>query len=345
MKFTVIGIGKTGQAMAGYLMSRGYDVVLWDRRREKTDTVKAVGLRVSGEVDGYFRPYATTDLAEAVGDADYVLVMTVAAGHLPVARRLSGSLRAGCRILILNGNWGALEFYAQLRAELLEKRVVLAETGGMPLISDSDEVGTCALKKIKNEMSLAAIPAGDAAPLAEELREVFPFLSPARNVVETSINNTNPILHAPIALLNISRIENGEDYTFYGDAASRLVLDYVERADRERVEIAQRAGAVGQSALEILNSFWPMQHDNLYDAVKGNDTYMAGKGPVDLNYRYITEDVPYGLAPVVRLGRALGVEAPYLEAVVRLYSLLFERDFLREGPCIEADLLEEAVKG
>ena len=46
--------------------------------------------------------------------------------------------------------------------------------------------------------------------MLERLAPVFPQLCPAANVLETSLNNSNPISHGPLALFNITRMENGQ---------------------------------------------------------------------------------------------------------------------------------------
>ena len=344
MKFAILGIGKTGQAMACYLLAKQQEVVLWDRKEEKVFLIQESGIEASGVVAGHFYPKAEADLTKAVCDADCILVMTTSSGHLPVSRLLSGKLPKNGRILILNGNWGALEFYNTLGDECREKNVLLAETGGMPILSDSSQTGFCRLTKIKNSVATATIPSCNIYRFLSDVGDIFPFLVSGQNVIETSINNTNPILHAPITLFNLSRIENGEDYSFYGTAASRCILDYAAKADRERIDIAQASGAKGESALDILNGFWTDQYDNLYDAIKNNATYVAGKGPTSLQYRYITEDIPYGIAPLVYLSKQLGVHAPRLSALLEMYNLLFDRDFMQDGPKLTEDSLHAATE-
>lgn len=332
MNFAVLGIGKAGQAMTAHLMQLGHRVTMWDRKQEKADVIAAQGIQITGILEGHFTPEATTSIKDAISDAQYILVTTHAAGHKPVAERLCGHLKANQRIVIFNGNWGAIEFHSILQDELFEKNILLTETGGMILLADSPQTGTSHLRKIKNSMTIAGIPTAGAATVATELHDVFPGLVAAANVLETSINNANPILHAIISLFNISRMENGEQYRFYADAASKSVLDFVAAADAERVCIAQAIGVQGEPVVDILNSFWSDQHDNLFDVIKKNDNYMRSKGPTSMDYRYLTEDVPFGLAPLVLLGRRYQVSIPHLEAVVNLFSLLLKQDFINLAP-------------
>ena len=343
MKFAILGIGKTGQTMACYLLSKGQEVVLWDRNPKKVDKIRTDGIEITGILNGRFCPRAEQDIETAIKDANYILVMTTSGGHLPISRMLSGKLPQGGRILIFNGNWGALEFYGTLHNECCEKGVLIGETGGMPILSDSSETGRCVLTKIKNTVATATIPASNVQVMLQEVGRIYPFLVPCSNVIETSINNTNPILHAPITLFNISRIENKEDYSFYGTAASRSILHYAEQADKERMEIAKKAGAKGQSALEILNGFWTDQYDNLYDAIKNNQTYIRGKGPTSLEYRYVTEDIPFGIAPLVQLAQQFQVHAPRLCTMLEMYKLLLGEAYFADSPQLTPELLHAAL--
>ena len=55
------------------------------------------------------------------------------------------------------------------------------------------------------------------------------------------------------------------------------------------------------------------------------------KGPTTLDSRYVTEDVPFGLVPTIRLAALAGVPVPLHESGVRLMSALYGRDFAAEN--------------
>jgi opine dehydrogenase len=50
-----------------------------------------------------------------------------------------------------------------------------------------------------------------------------------------------------------------------------------------------------------------------------------------LDARYVTEDVPYGLVPIVELGRLASVPTPVAHALTVLASAALGRDFIKEG--------------
>ncbi len=50
------------------------------------------------------------------------------------------------------------------------------------------------------------------------IRDVYPHMAAANNVLQTSLQNGNPVIHPAIALLNAALIERtGGDFFFYED--------------------------------------------------------------------------------------------------------------------------------
>lgn len=319
----VIGCGRTARAMAAYLSERNVQVTMWGRDTDRVAALCAEGIRVTGCCEGIYHPTPAADLGDAVKASDYVFVMTTSGGHRPIAEALRGKLRQGQRILIFNGNWGAYEFYAVLGPEVKEKHAVIAETGAMLFLADYT-ADALHVKKIKDRISVASVPKEETRILMEELSDLLPQLVAEENVLCTSINNSNPVIHAPVTLFNLGRIEHGEDFLFYGDGATRAVIDYIEKIDRERCAVSRAIGVMPVSCLEIINSFWPDQYDNLYDAIKCNAAYMSSKGPKTLDHRYISEDVPFGMAAVAALGEQYQVPTPYISAMLTCFYGLVE---------------------
>jgi opine dehydrogenase len=73
----------------------------------------------------------------------------------------------------------------------------------------------------------------------------------------------------------------------------------------------------------------------LYDAIQGTPGYKGVRAPSTLNHRYILEDVPMSLVPMVSVGRLLGVKTRTLDSLIHMASLIHARDFLAEGRTVE----------
>ena len=240
-KIGILGTGRTARAMAAYLMEKNCCPVMWGRNREALRKIREQGIVTLGCIEGHFYPQVQEDLKEVSGLCDYLFVMTTSQGHRDLAKSLKGLLKQDQRILIFNGNWGAYEFFEELEEEIEEKQAVIGETGGMIFIADYDGEA-CRIKSIKNRMSAAAFPCDYGEVLVQELEPVLPQLKAEANVLVTSINNSNPVIHVPLAMTNFTRIENGEDFLFYGEGATVSSVHYIEEIDREREAAARALG-------------------------------------------------------------------------------------------------------
>lgn len=334
MKFAVIGTGNGGKAVSAYLLNKGHEVVLYGRNPELTAALQAEGLTSTGAVEGHFDITATSDLAAAVKGAKVILVQTVATGHAPVAENLKGLLEPGQVIVIFNGNWGAAEFSAILGEEAKEKGVDICETAAQLFLCASPSATSVKVNTVKQGIAIACTDVTRTAAVMETLDGIFPLTAGA-NVIDTSINGSNPVVHGPIATFNITRMENGESYTLFGTALPQKTVDYIEKIDAERCAVAEAIGIKSISVLDILNSFWPDKAPNVYGALKENKAYEGTPGPKTINHRYLEEDLPYGLVPLVRLGNKFGVDTPYLDALVTVLGMYLGRDYLTEGPAVE----------
>ena len=85
MKFTVLGMGKTGHTVCAYLLQQGQTVTAWDRDAQKLAVLEQSGIRVSGALEGHFPIHTESSLADAVADSKYILVMTTAESPSPNA--------------------------------------------------------------------------------------------------------------------------------------------------------------------------------------------------------------------------------------------------------------------
>ena len=355
MEIVIIGAGNAGKATAAYLLSMrqpsfndktddmhdsSYKVRLITGDAKKAAETEKNGLTASGRITGNFRPmieyspYGTGDIRAS--KADVIIVQTVAGAHRDVAERLKGHLGKNQLIIIFNGNWGAAEFESVLGEEAREKNTLICETAAQLFLCSSPDINSVNITGIKESVGFAVSDMKRMREAYERAVRLFPGLKTAENIIDTSANSSNPVIHGPIAAFNITRLENGEDYTLFGTALPEKLIRYIEKADLERCAVIEALGTKATGVLEILNSFWPVKRESLRDALKENEAYRDIKGPKTLLHRYIEEDIPYGLVPLSVLGKKLGVPTPYTDSVITGLSLYLGRDFMKEGPSEEA---------
>lgn len=331
MKFTILGAGNTGKAYSAYLTSLGHHVMLYDRDPQRLDPIAEQGIQATGAVNGTFSVPVTDQIGQAV-DSDVILVCTTAAGHRPLAAALCGLLRPGQMILVTNCCWGGVEFDLELGQEADRKGCVIGEMGGQLILCSFPAPHQVYLKTIKQSMALSCVHP-EAVPAAlHRLQPVFPQLFPASSVLDTSLNNANPVIHGPFLLFNATRLENGEDYLLFRTGVPARVAHVMEQVDQERLAVMRACGVPAHSELELLNSFWPEPQSSIYNVLHHTPAYQVTRGPKTLNHRYFTEDLPYGLVAYLTLGRRMGVDTPVLASLIRLLSVYMQEHYEAQGP-------------
>ena len=58
-------------------------------------------------------------------------------------------------------------------------------------------------------------------------------------------------------------------------------------------------------------------------------------GPTQIDTRYLSEDVPYGLVFLLALGRVANIEMPYTQAMISMAELIIGEDFLAGNDLID----------
>lgn len=246
--------------------------------------------------------------------------------------------------MILPGYWGALEFRKTFKQLGMQKNVYVAETESLIYTCKSISPGHVRIRKIKDSLEFASLPASDSPTVKDILKDIYPQLKIASNVLITTMNNCNPIFHVPITLMNAGRIESEGDFYFYPDGATPSVVNVMERVEQERLEIGRKLNIDLATCMDLLNRFYDVKEANLYEAIQSNPAYKTGKAPTTLQYRYIYEDIPYGLLPMVSLGEKLGVDMSGSNLLIDLASIAMKED-LRKRALTLVDLgIEEMSK-
>ncbi len=337
--FAVVGAGNGGVAMAGFLALRGYDVNLWNRSRKTIQDIESCGgIFLEGEIKGVAVPNrVTTDIEEAVKGVPVIMVTVPASGHETVARLMAPYLTDG-QIVVLNPGrtGGALAFRATLWKEGCTASVTVAETNTFVYASRTLGPGRSRVSGVKRSVSIAALPAVRTIQVARALKPVFPQFLPVESVMVTSLDNMGAVFHPVPTLLNAARVEAALAFEHYTDGISPSVASVLEALDRERLSIADALGVPARSALEWLRESYGIQADGLYEAIQKNNAYRGISAPTTLDCRYITEDVPFSLVPMLSLAEAAGVETPVIRAAVNMASALTGEDYAAKGRTAES---------
>jgi opine dehydrogenase len=321
-KYTVIGAGHGGKAMAAHLAIMGADVALWNRTFDHISIIKKRGGIELDSPEGGPHGFGkinlvTAELSEALAHAQIVV--------LHPGRTL-----------------GAVEFAKVIRDHGCTADVTVAEAETFIYASRSDGPAQAHIFRIKEAVPLAALPSTRNELVLEAIRPAYPQFIDGIDVLHTSLNNMGAIFHPALTLLNAGWIEHTHgDYQFYIDGVTPSVARVLEVLDRERVTVASSVGIRARTACEWLKLAYDTSGENLHEAIQNQPGYYGIKAPTTLNHRYIFEDVPMSLVPIASLGMRYGVSVRGMESIIGLGSIIHRTDYWRRGRTVERLGLEQ----
>jgi opine dehydrogenase len=328
----VLGACDRGLALAGHLAQGGAQVQLWNRTPGPLHAIKALGgIQLNDQL--VHPKMVTSSLADVLANVDVVLVTVLPSGQQELARQVAPHLADGQIILLVPGaTGGALAFRHELMAAGCKAQVIVGEMQVNPLTCRPTGPGMATILGIAQHVPVAVLPAGESEQVVDRCLALLPMLVPAASVLETSLGNIGAILQPVITLLNASRLgQEAQSFKFYSEGITPEVEAMLGAADAERCAVA---AAYGVKALPIqvwLAEAYDLPKTGLRQCLMSNPAYHEVLAPTGLRHRFVEEDVPFGLVPMVELGRLAGVPCPVLESLIELASVLNGRDYQAEG--------------
>ena len=334
MKVAVIGAGNGGQAIAGYLATKGYEVALYDIVNEKIDELRQLGgVKLEGRLNGLGKLACfTTDIMEAVQGAEIIMVTTIANAHKAVAQSLAPHLVDG-QVIILNPGrtCGALVFKRALVESGCKVRFYLAEAQTLVYACRIVKNGTVNIIGVKDEVLLSALPSKDTDYVLSKINPLFPCFVKTNNVLRTSLENIGAMFHPCVLLFNAATIERNEVFWFYRDMTEQ-VAEFIEKFDAERLAVGKAYGIDLLSVKEWIKfAYKETVGETLCERMRNNPAYHDIKSPSTIFTRQLTEDIPTGVLPIMELGKAAGVKTPLLESMIHICEALLGQDFHSNG--------------
>jgi len=341
-RYTVIGAGHGGRGMAAHLALMGFRVTLYNRTPERVAAIRARrGLDLDSYDDGPhgFARLAkvTSDMAEAIGESDLIMVVVPSSAHADIARECAPHLRDGQIVVLHPGRTlGAIEFKKVICDLGCKVDVTIAEAETFLYASRSDGPAQARIFRIKDAVPLAALPATRTAQVLEALAPAYPQFIDGISVLHTGLNNMGAIFHPALTILNAGRIESTfGDFEFYIEGVTASTARVLEALDRERVTVAASLGIRARTAMEWLQMAYDATGEDLNEAIHNQSGYVGIKAPSTLTHRYIFEDVPMSLVPIAALGQHYGVSVRGMDALIRLACIIHRTDYWRRGRTLE----------
>ncbi len=298
---TVLGGGNTAFAVAANLSLKGFEITLYEipEFKESLDPVVNDGiihlLGVGGQ--GQARIHRiTTDIREALESPDVILLIVPAYAHKPFAEVCAPHLRPGQTVVIMPGTLGTLE-WARILREAGTEGVVLAEVDTAPFVCRKTAPDTATIWGTVTGLGLGVLPASEFELVRGRLDSLFPGITGYPDVMACGLAAMNPVVHPAGVLLNAGRVEysRGEFY-FYEEGVTPAVASVITQVDNERRAIARRLGYDLCPANVAFHRAGFGPGGDLWATINGSYMLTRLKAPGSLESRWLTEDIPYGLA-------------------------------------------------
>ena len=336
----VLGGGNGAFATAADLALRGFKVNLLEVPQfaeniagaREAGGIELENRGVPGLPSGFGKlGVVSTDPETVLADAAVILVVVPAYAQRNFAEISGPYLRPDQIVVLSPGNFGGtLEFARVLRQAGVTHLPVLVETECMIYSGFKESPYKVWVSGFKEGLKVAALPGKDGPEILPKLRNLYPRLELAQNVLETGLRNVNTVVHAPILVTNAGRVENTKgDFLFYWEGCTPAVGKVTEGVERERVAIGQALGLSLTPMRDVLIGWYGFQGakgETLTDVLATNPAYEWDTAPPSLRHRFLLEDIPYGMVPMEALGRLTGIPTPVTTAVITFACEMLEMD-------------------
>ncbi len=338
MNITVLGAGAGGTAVAFDCASHGHEVRLFDFP-QFPDNIAMVarqgGIKAEGDIEGFGSiAYSGHDIDDALQDAELIYVVGPAYSTEPFGAAVAGKLQEGQTVIVTPSSCGgALAFKQAAGLDVSDDSIRVAETSTLHYAVRLTEPGKIRVfLKLKAGNLLAALPGKHTPEILQLVADVYPSMEPADSVLQTSLQNANPIIHPAVTLSNAARIEmTGGDFLFYEEGVSDSVGRLIEALDKERIAIGNKLGITILPDPEMGMRQGYMLENNYGSGYRKAPGFLGIGAQPQLDHRYLHEDVGYGLVFMSALGRQVGVETPGMDAVIKLASIVMARGYRDEA--------------
>jgi opine dehydrogenase len=325
---TVIGGGNGASAAAADLSARGFKVAWYELPQFGANVAEAMKLKginlealpSSGLKSEFVKVYKiTTDIQEALAESELVLAIVPSFAQEAVAKVCAPYLREDHIVVLTPGNFGgSIHFSQMIKQAGCNKKVTIAEAECMMYACRRKSPTTVWLRGFKRYLGLAAFPATETDRVLAKMKELYEYTIKNPDVLATGLSNLNFLVHLPVVLGNISNIENGTEAMFYYSGMTPAIGRIIDAMEAERMSL-RKVGFELRPIFDVMKGYYEYQGasgNSIWEFCRTNPVYDGSKLPKTLNQRYLLEDIPYGLIPMLKLLEKFGLPNTHIKLVV-----------------------------
>jgi len=334
----VLGGGHGAHTMAADLALKGYMVNMCEAPHFKENITVTLERQAIELIDGWGKKHfvklnlVTTNFEEALKDARYIMLCLPGIGTKKFFEWIIPHLADGQTIIKWAANFSSLLFAKMQKKKGINKDITLAEAHTLPWGCRLLAPGTARIAVWAVRLLLATLPARKIDDVIGDIKKMYPVVA-TENVLATSLNNLNPIVHPVACIMNTGWIETAlENFHLYRDGNTLSVSRGIKAVFEDVSKVADVIG-VGMNEYPE-EDFWKKSAimSTYFRAVFDKEGAVASiSGPSSMQSRYVTEDLPYGLVPIKKLAQQYNVPTPTIDAVIHFASLVNQMDYMQKG--------------
>lgn len=336
MKIAILGAGNGGCAVAADLSYRGHNVTLIKTsnamHNDNFDFLENNEGQIIIEEFGEVKKGRISKLSRNLNDIrgnDVIIIYIQTNFHEELIKKISEILEDN-QILLINPGYLSTAYVLKH----CKKNVIIAEAQSSFIDCRIRQPGVVKVgfRNVLNPIGVYPREKKDfAITKLDAMGFPFTYLD---SVVEAALHNPNLIVHTVGAILSIPRIEktNGE-YCMYHEVFTPSVWRILEQLDKEKMDVLE---CLGFPRLPYVDAC--KLRNSPYDKRDGKEIFFwyasmptRAKGPIVVDSRYISEDVPQGLVLLEALGKALNIKTPICTSLIEMATAALGRDMRVEG--------------
>jgi opine dehydrogenase len=338
LKIAVLGGGNGSFAAAGDFALGGHDVRLWRRDEVQVAAHRSAGSRIivkdaNGRHDVQLA-LVTSDIAEAIRDAELILCPAPAFAQPDIAARLAPHLADGQVVFLPPATFGSMLFAKAARDSGNRAAASFAETGTLPWLTRKHGPFEVAITIRAKRLPVGVFPLKAADHALDVIGRAFPgVIEPCGDALSGALMNAGPIIHPPLIVMNTGPIEHFERWDIHKEGTQASIRRVTDALDAERIAVREGLGYHG--------THFPLAH---HYASEG-EQWMYGRGSHDRltdsgdwrerivlsEHRYMHEDLRLGLSLLVSAAELAGVATPLAKAFLAIGGAICGEDFMKHG--------------
>lgn len=346
MNIGIIGAGNIGTYLGAYAsLSTNNKVWIHTSKVEAfSDTIKLVETEkdFTHEVKLHC---VTNSMKELVENSQLILITHPSFMIERTIEAILPYLKKGTIIGTIPG-FGGKEYFAQ---KLIEKECIFFGTQRVPSVTRLEKYGQIVHLRERNKfMKIASIPSNKAEEIASIMTALIDIpCIPLNNYLAVTLSPSNPTMHPSRLYELFADYKKGVVYPYnpyfyedWGTKASTTLLELDEELKTIVRSMNQFSDFEKSDFEEIKPRFNIEKPEELSEKIKTAIGFLTIKTPMieieegfipDLDSRYFTEDLEFGLCIIKAFAELCHVNTPVVDEVIYWAQNLFNKEFVVDG--------------